>query len=149
MRPGPSPDGGSFRSGIGLGSGGPDHRLDFRIHMPAALTYPLAGRTYNWWYESGPEPSLGGRQIYQPRGKVLCGSSTINGMIFIRGNPMDFDGWANCQGWSPGAMPMFCRTLNGLKIVGLAGMITGGTVGLFIWKHRLATIRCSKHFSSG
>ena len=86
-----------------LEAGRPDHRLDFRIHMPAALTFPLASKFYNWWYESGPEPHLDGRHIYQPRGKVLGGSSTINGMIFIRGNRADFDGWADEDGmeeWS-------------------------------------------------
>jgi len=81
-----------------LEAGRPDHRLDFRIHMPAALTFPLASRFYNWWYESGPEPHLDGRRVYQPRGKVLGGSSTINGMIFIRGNRSDFDGWAQESG---------------------------------------------------
>ena len=76
-----------------LEAGGWDHRLDFRLHMPAALTYPLASKTYNWWYESEPEPHMNGRRIYQPRGKVLGGSSCINGMIFIRGNPIDFERW--------------------------------------------------------
>jgi choline dehydrogenase len=99
-----------------LEAGRPDHRLDFRIHMPAALTYPLASRTYNWWYDSGPEPALDGRRIYQPRGKVLGGSSTINGMIFIRGNPMDFDGWAKRPGlesWSYShVLPYFKRLEN-------------------------------------
>lgn len=77
-----------------LEAGRPDHRLDFRIHMPAALTYPLTGRTYNWWYESDPEPYMHNRRIYQPRGKVLGGSSCINGMIYIRGNAMDYEKWA-------------------------------------------------------
>ncbi len=77
-----------------LEAGRSDHLLDFRIQMPAALTYPLANRFYNWWYESEPEPEMNGRRIYQPRGKVLGGSSTINGMIYIRGNPLDYDGWA-------------------------------------------------------
>ena len=81
-----------------LEAGPPDHRLDFRLHMPAALTYPLASKAYNWWYDSEPEEALNGRQIYQPRGKVLGGSSAINGMIFIRGNPMDFDNWARRPG---------------------------------------------------
>ena len=81
-----------------LEAGRRDHRVDFRLHMPAALTYPLAGRTYNWWYESEPEPGMKGRRIYQPRGKVLGGSSTINGMIYIRGNPMDYEGWAAKDG---------------------------------------------------
>ena len=61
-----------------LEAGPPDYRLDFRIHMPAALTYPLAGKMYNWWYDSGPEPDLNGRRIYQPRGKVLGGSSSLD-----------------------------------------------------------------------
>ena len=101
-----------------LEAGRPDHRLDFRIHMPAALTYPLAGKTYNWWYESGPEPALSGRKVYQPRGKVLGGSSTINGMIFIRGNPMDYDNWAKMPGlesWSyADVLPYFKRLENRL-----------------------------------
>jgi choline dehydrogenase len=79
-------------------AGRPDYKLDFRIHMPAALTYPLAGRFYNWWYESEPEPHMHNRRIYQPRGKVLGGSSCINGMIHIRGNPMDFEKWAREKG---------------------------------------------------
>jgi choline dehydrogenase len=96
-----------------LEAGRPDYRLDFRLHMPAALTYPLAGRTYNWWYESGPEPYMNGRRIYQPRGKVLGGSSAINGMIYIRGNPLDFEKWAGVEGldaWSyADVLPYFKR----------------------------------------
>ncbi|MGC6507282.1 MAG: choline dehydrogenase [Myxococcota bacterium] len=101
-----------------LEAGHMDYRLDFRLHMPAALTYPLAGKTYNWWYESGPEPELSGRRVYQPRGKVLGGSSSINGMIFIRGNPMDFDNWAKEPGledWSYAhVLPYFKRLENRL-----------------------------------
>ena len=81
-----------------LEAGLPDYRLDFRIHMPAALTYPLQGKTYNWWYESDPEPYMHNRRIYQPRGKVLGGSSCINGMIYIRGNAMDYEKWASFEG---------------------------------------------------
>jgi choline dehydrogenase len=81
-----------------LEAGLPDFKLDFRIHMPAALTYPLAGKTYNWWYESEPEPHMHNRRIYQPRGKVLGGSSCINGMIYIRGNAMDYEKWAKEDG---------------------------------------------------
>jgi len=62
--------------------------------MPAALTYPIGNRFYDWKYESEPEPFMGGRRVYHARGKVLGGSSSINGMIFQRGNPMDFDKWA-------------------------------------------------------
>jgi len=96
-----------------LEAGLPDFRLDFRIHMPAALTYPLAGRTYNWWYESDPEPHMHNRRIYQPRGKVLGGSSVINGMIYIRGNAMDYEKWAREDGlenWSYAhCLPYFKR----------------------------------------
>ncbi|MGE4343995.1 MAG: choline dehydrogenase [Geoalkalibacter sp.] len=81
-----------------LEAGPPDYKLDFRIHMPAALTYPLQSKTYNWWYESDPEPLMHSRRIYQPRGKVLGGSSCINGMIYIRGNAMDYEKWGKNEG---------------------------------------------------
>jgi len=96
-----------------LEAGLPDFKLDFRIHMPAALTYPLAGKTYNWWYESEPEPHMNNRRIYQPRGKVLGGSSCINGMIHIRGNAMDYEKWSREDGlesWSYAhCLPYFKR----------------------------------------
>lgn len=74
-------------------AGGPDRKWDFRIQMPAALTYPLNGKTYNWQFLTEPIPSIKGRRIPYFRGKVLGGSSTINGMVYIRGNPLDFDNW--------------------------------------------------------
>jgi choline dehydrogenase len=77
-----------------LEAGRPDYRWDVFIHMPAALTYPIGSRFYDWKYESEPEPFMGGRRIYHARGKVLGGSSSINGMIFQRGNPMDYERWA-------------------------------------------------------
>ena len=96
-----------------LEAGLPDFKFDFRIHMPAALTYPLAGKTYNWWYESEPEPHMNNRRIYQPRGKVLGGSSCINGMIHIRGNAMDYEKWSQDDGlenWSYAhCLPYFKR----------------------------------------
>ncbi|BBO89090.1 choline dehydrogenase [Desulfosarcina ovata] len=112
-----------------LEAGRPDHRLDFRIHMPAALTYPLAGKTYNWWYESDPEPFMQGRRIYQPRGKVLGGSSCINGMIYIRGNAQDYEKWAREEGlenWSYAhCLPYFkrfeCRMVGADAYQGAAG----------------------------
>lgn len=81
-----------------LEAGKPDYRWDFRIHMPAALTYLLTDSTYNWLYESVPEPHMHNRRIAQPRGKVLGGSSSINGMIYIRGNAMDYEKWAAAEG---------------------------------------------------
>ncbi len=96
-----------------LEAGRPDYALDFRLHMPAALSYPLNGRFYNWGYESDPEPYMNNRRIAQPRGKVLGGSSSINGMIWIRGNQLDFDKWAQVEGleeWSYAhCLPYFKR----------------------------------------
>ncbi|HEV2372020.1 MAG TPA: choline dehydrogenase [Streptosporangiaceae bacterium] len=77
-----------------LEAGRPDYVWDFFVHMPAALTYPIGNRFYDWKYESEPEPFMGGRRIYHARGKVLGGSSSINGMIFQRGNPLDYQRWA-------------------------------------------------------
>ncbi|HBT14311.1 MAG TPA: choline dehydrogenase, partial [Erwinia persicina] len=86
-----------------LEAGGPDYRQDFRTQMPAALAYPLQGRRYNWAYVTDPEPFMGNRRMECGRGKGLGGSSLINGMCYIRGNPLDYDGWARLEGlenWS-------------------------------------------------
>ncbi|MEV6997015.1 choline dehydrogenase [Streptomyces sp. NPDC093982] len=77
-----------------LEAGRSDYPWDVFIQMPAALTYPIGNRFYDWKYESEPEPHMGGRRVYHARGKVLGGSSSINGMIFQRGNPMDYERWA-------------------------------------------------------
>ncbi|MEV4801125.1 choline dehydrogenase [Nonomuraea sp. NPDC049421] len=77
-----------------LEAGRPDYLWDVFIHMPAALMFPIGNRFYDWKYESEPEPHMGGRRIYHARGKVLGGSSSINGMIFQRGNPLDYERWA-------------------------------------------------------
>src|SRR3954469_617706 len=81
-----------------LEAGRNDNRLDPFIHMPAALPYPIGNRLYDWKYESEPEPHMGGRKVYHARGKVLGGSSSINGMIFQRGNPLDYERWAADEG---------------------------------------------------
>ena len=81
-----------------LEAGRNDYILDPFIHMPAALPYPIGNRLYDWKYESEPEPHMGGRRVFHARGKVLGGSSSINGMIFQRGNPMDFERWAGDPG---------------------------------------------------
>ena len=81
-----------------LEAGRPDYLWDVFIHMPAALTYPIGWSWYDWKYESEPEPHMGGRRIYHARGKVLGGSSSINGMIFQRGNPLDYERWASDPG---------------------------------------------------
>ena len=82
------------RTVLVLEAGRPDYPWDLFIHMPAALTFPIGSRFYDWRYESEPEPEMGGRRIYHARGKVLGGSSSINGMIFQRGNPLDYERWA-------------------------------------------------------
>jgi choline dehydrogenase len=81
-----------------LEAGRPDWRFDVFVHMPAALALPIGNRFWDWGYRSEPEPFMGGRRVYHARGKVLGGSSSINGMIFQRGNPLDYDGWAAAPG---------------------------------------------------
>jgi choline dehydrogenase len=96
-----------------LEAGRSDFKIDPFIHMPAALPIPIGNRLYDWKYESEPEPHMGGRRIYHARGKVLGGSSSINGMIFQRGNPMDYERWAADPGmetWSYAhCLPYFKR----------------------------------------
>jgi len=81
-----------------LEAGRSDWRIDPFIHMPAALPYPIGNALYDWKYESEPEPHMGGRRVYHARGKVLGGSSSINGMIFQRGNALDYQRWAADDG---------------------------------------------------
>lgn len=88
---------------------GPSDRSLF-IQMPAALTFLIESDTYNWKFESEPEPALHGRTIGQARGRGLGGSSSINGMVYVRGNPRDYDQWASLgvEGWSFAAcLPFF------------------------------------------
>src|SRR3954469_8748054 len=72
-----------------LEAGRSDFRIDPFIHMPAALPFPIGNRLYDWKCETDPEPNLNDRRVFHARGKVLGGSSSINGMIFQRGNPLD------------------------------------------------------------
>ena len=81
-----------------LEAGRPDYIWDVFIHMPAALAFPIGSKFYDWKYESEPEPHMNGRRVYHARGKVLGGSSSINGMIFQRGNPLDYERWASDPG---------------------------------------------------
>ena len=81
-----------------LEAGRPDYIWDPFIHMPAGFAFPLGSRFYDWRYESEPEAAMNGRRVYHARGKVLGGSSSINGMIFQRGNPGDMERWAQQPG---------------------------------------------------
>ncbi|MEJ2457329.1 MAG: choline dehydrogenase [Novosphingobium sp.] len=82
------------------------------IQMPSALSIPMNSPKYDWRYYSEPEVHLGGRRMHTPRGKVLGGSSSVNGMVYVRGNPMDFDGWRDlgASGWDYAhVLPYFRR----------------------------------------
>jgi choline dehydrogenase len=99
-----------------LEAGRSDFRFDVFIHMPAALTFPSGNPLYDWRYVSEPEPHMGGRRVPHARGKVLGGSSSINGMIFQRGNPLDYERWAADPGmgswdWAH-CLPYFKRMEN-------------------------------------
>ena len=82
-----------------LEAGGKDS--GFWIHVPIGYSRLFANPRINWMFESEPEPELEGRTMYQPRGKVLGGTSSINGMVYMRGNPADYDLWRQrgCTGW--------------------------------------------------
>jgi choline dehydrogenase len=82
------------------------------IDMPSAVGLVVGGTRYNWSYSSEPEPYLDGRRIGTPRGRTLGGSSSINGMVYIRGHARDYDGWAaqGCDGWGhQDVLPYFKR----------------------------------------
>ena len=82
------------------------------IQMPAALSYPMNMKLYDWGYQSEPEPHLGGRRLATPRGKVIGGSSSINGMVYVRGHAHDYDTWdaLGASGWSyADVLPYFKR----------------------------------------
>ena len=82
------------------------------IQMPAALSFPMNMARYDWGYVTDPEPHLGGRRLACPRGKVIGGSSSVNGMVYVRGHARDFDTWAQmgATGWSyADVLPYYCR----------------------------------------
>jgi choline dehydrogenase len=82
------------------------------IQMPSALSIPMNMERYDWRYWTEPEPNLGGRRLHTPRGKVLGGSSSINGMVYVRGNPLDFERWQDegASGWGyADVLPYFRR----------------------------------------
>ena len=85
------------------------------IQMPGALSYPMNMKMYDWGYRSEPEPHLGGRRLATPRGRVIGGSSSINGMVYVRGHAHDYDHWAEsgATGWAyADVLPYFKRLEN-------------------------------------
>jgi choline dehydrogenase len=82
------------------------------IRMPAAFSLPMNSKRFNWGFETEPEPGLGGRRLHCPRGRVLGGSSSINGMVYVRGNPLDFERWQTlgAEGWGyADVLPYFMK----------------------------------------
>jgi choline dehydrogenase len=94
-----------------LEAGGKDR--SFWIHVPMGYSKLYANARFNWMYETEPEPELQGRTLFQPRGKVLGGTSSINGMLYMRGHPADYDGWLQrgCVGWDwKSVLPYFKKS---------------------------------------
>jgi len=92
-----------------LEAGGRDRSPNIKI--PAAFSKQFKTKL-DWDYETGPEPHLGGRMLYVPRGRSLGGSSSMNGMMYVRGRPLDYEGWreAGCEGWGyEDVLPLFMR----------------------------------------
>ncbi|MBE1284532.1 MAG: choline dehydrogenase [Rhodobacteraceae bacterium] len=106
------------------------------FHVPAAMRYAYNAPKYNWNYETEPEPYLNNRVLVQPRGKVLGGSSSINGQLYLRGHPLDYEGWAEggARGWSYAeVLPYFqrleTRIDGGNEYQGQDGRIRASTMG--------------------
>lgn len=101
------------RVSVTLVEAGPEND-SWSIDMPAAVDRLLTGRRFNWAYQTEPEPFLGGRRIDHPRGRVLGGSSSINGMVYTRGHALDFERWEQefgCKGWGyADVLPYFKRS---------------------------------------
>ena len=95
-----------------------DYKWDVFIHMPAALFFTLGNKYYDWMYETEPEPNMNGRKVYHARGKIMGGSSSINGMIVQRGNPLDYERWAadpGMESWDfAHCLPYFKKLENAL-----------------------------------
>lgn len=100
-----------------LEAGGSDRKGFSRLflQMPTALAMPMHYKKYNWAFETEKEPTLNNRSVSCPRGRGLGGSSSINGLVWVRGNKMDFDNWEKCgaKGWSyKDVLPFFRKAEN-------------------------------------
>ena len=117
--------------------GGADHSMC--IQMPTALSIPMNMEHYNWLYYTEPEPHLNGRRLHTPRGKVLGGSSSINGLVYIRGNALDFERWAGARCAAAGATATCCPTSSALKGAPKAPMTTAAATGKLATRYGLLT----------
>ena len=108
------------------------------IHIPLGYGKLFTRRDVNWAYESEPEPNLGGRRVFSPRGKVLGGSSSINGLVYIRGQPEDYDGW-EVPGWSHAELLPYFRKSQNQQRGASALHGAGGPIGVSdMERHELA-----------
>ena len=129
-----------------LEAGRPDYRFDVFIHMPAALTFPIGSRYYDWKYESEPEPFMNGRRIYHARGKILGGSSSINGQIFQRGNPLDYERWAADPGmetWDYAHCLPYFKRMETCLAAAAGRPVARATTGRSSWSADRPRTRCS------
>src|ERR1700761_1328933 len=119
-----------------LENGGSDRSV--YIQMPTALSIPMNMPKYSWPYRSEPEPGLGGRRIFTPRGRVLGGSSSINGLVYVRGNAQDYERWESegATGWAyKNVLPYFKRAEHRAS----GGDAYRGADGLLSTQHGLLT----------
>src|SRR5829696_6975977 len=100
------------------------------VQMPSALSFPMNRPRYNWGYASEPEPHLDGRRINTPRGKVLGGSSSINGLVYVRGNAQDSTA-GTTRAPAAGRIVPCCPTSRGLRLGPRAAISTGAATGRF------------------
>ena len=105
------------RSVLVLEAGRRDFSWDLLIQMPAALPFPAGNPLYDWRYLTDPEPYMNGRRVKHARGKVLGGSGSINGMIYQRGNPMDYERWGADPVWKRGIFRTVSHILNVWKML--------------------------------
>ena len=112
--------------------------------MPLAILYTMHDPKYNWKYYSEPEPHLHNRKLFCPRGKMIGGCSAHNGMVYVRGNPNDYERWASygLKDWSyEKVLPYFKRLKLGLREV----MNTGVIMVCYLSINLKIKIHCSKH----
>ena len=88
------------------------------IHIPAGALHLRANPLVNWNYYTEAEESVADRSLHWPRGRVIGGTSSINGMLYVRGNPADYDGWAQmgCRGWSYSRRPALFPQIRALRL---------------------------------
>jgi len=112
-----------------LEAGGPDRKREFRIPLAAITLFQSA---FDWNYRTSKQPQMSDREMYWPRGKTLGGSSSINGMAWVRGHRADYDGWAQrCPGWSyDEVLPYFQRAER--RVGSNAGGVYGTSGAQFI-----------------